>query len=955
MKNGKLSLFFALFLAFCWTNILLGQPSSLLGIALSEYCVTNTSAGNAPNPDAFGNLSDWVELKSNSTVSVNMNGYYLSDDPLNLYKWPFPSNFTMGPGTYRTIFLSGKNTVVSTPNGPEHHANFSIDQCKRRKLILSNNGNIRDSVAVIRMQEGHSRARVGYTAAGNGAGEWRIFPTNSFGVQNVGVNYRFYAPTPIIRTTLAPVITTYTGTSAGGFYSLGAQGGAQNFYIYLENGIPYDSTNTCFRVYYTIDNGELPVPATFATPMGANTKKLMDTAVIIANTPATIIRAVSVPKFDNTGVPTGCELDYLPSFVETNTFFSSDAYSAFHKDFGVLSYAMDWQDTTWFSGNGAAKKIIHVEYYDKKQQVCEGYTQIDRPVNEQWMTKQKGFNMTIDDRRGFGCNFEGPIFNVDSLGASDRKVFPTLHLKAGDYESHSQPVGGGVALGTAILDVFYQSLAAKNNLNVNPLHIKPVIVFKNGVYQGVYDLRETYDKHYENYYNQQSLDSLDMMYHHMGTDGALTYFDGPPSNFSSGPGYVSANSFVNTVYTLGISQTINTPVNYNKLFSRLDKASFIDYMILNSYAMNSNLWLHNIAYARGGEASKPGNKWHYYLWNMPSIFNFTALSLPGSAFYPDVNISPCDLYTTRMPATITAAAGNSHAKILENLMRNQSNSVGSPRWQFQLEYKNRYQDLLNGPLKCENLLKHWDYVKQLFLKEMTYMEDPASIPVPGPYTALTPGEWDTNTVVIRRGIEKRCERMKEAFGVVGCYGLRGPYPLTVDVEPAGAGKVKLNSLLLNNYVWSGDYFATILSLKAIPADETYIFDHWEFQNHTPMNSRPISLDSVAISFAQPGDNIVAVFTDKKNDIAMPSGFTPNGDGVNDVFKPVGSAKYTHEFDLSIWNRWGQEVFRSTDPTTGWDGSYRGELALTGVYAYVITYKNMFNESKILKGNITLLR
>lgn len=944
MKNRKLSLVFALFLTLGWINTLLGQASSSVGIALSEYCVSNTGFAGTPQPDYYGNLSDWIELKSNFTSSVSMNGYYLSNDPNNLYKWPFPANFIMGPGVYKTIWLTGKNRVA--PNG-EVHASFSIDQCKNQTLYLSNaQGVIRDQVTIKRTKEGHSRGRISYVNVGDG--EWRVFTTPTMGSANVGLSYVDYSPRPIIRSSLEPILPNPVAVNAGGFYPTG-DATPQPIYIYLENGIPYDTTTTCFRIYYTVNTGFYPVPG------GVGTVKLLDTMPVTSVDPATVIRAISVPY--STGgppnPPTGCELDYLPSFCETNTYFTNQKYNEFTPEFGVLSYSMDEADTSWFSGNGATKPIIHVEYYDGKNQVSEGYTQIDRPINEEWLTKQKGFYMTIDDRRGFGCNFEGNIFNVEGLGTTDRKIFPTLHLKAGDYESHS--VAGPLpSAGTGIMDVFYQSLAAKNNLNVNPLHVKPVIVFKNGKYQGVYDLRETYDKHYENYYNKQSMDSLDMMYHHQGTDGALTYFDGPNSNFSMGPSFASANSFANTVYTLGVSLTISNPLNYNKLFSRLDKESFIDYMILNSYAMNSNLWRHDIAFARGGEPSKPGNKWHYYLWNLPSIFNFTALSLPNSPPYYDVFVSPCYVHTLTANAQLTSSRGNSHGNILNNLM--QPATVGSTRYAFQQEYKNRYQDLLNGPLRCDNILKHYDYVKNLFLKEMTYMEDNATVPVAGQYLATTLFEWDSNTVIIRRGIEKRCKVMSEGFGkkFANCYGMQGPFALTVDVEPAGAGTVKLNSLTLDSYIWSGSYYATTLSFKATPVDDSYAFDHWEFQNHTPLNSAPLSLDSVAIGFNQT-DNVIAVFTDKKNDISMPTGFTPNGDGINDVFRPLGSAKYSHEFDLSVWNRWGQEVFRSTDPTVGWDGNYRGQGAQTGVYAYVITYKNVFNESKILKGNLTLVR
>ena len=108
------------------------------------------------------------------------------------------------------------------------------------------------------------------------------------------------------------------------------------------------------------------------------------------------------------------------------------------------------------------------------------------------------------------------------------------------------------------------------------------------------------------------------------------------------------------------------------------------------------------------------------------------------------------------------------------------------------------------------------------------------------------------------------------------------------------------------------------------------------------------------------DEVMAVFTDLSNPIAagsnIPNAFSPNGDGNNDRFKPLGSGAFAGDFQMSIWNRWGQEVYRSTDPTSdGWDGKFNGQDAPTGVYAYIISYKNIYGESKIVKDNVTLTR
>jgi gliding motility-associated-like protein len=277
---------------------------------------------------------------------------------------------------------------------------------------------------------------------------------------------------------------------------------------------------------------------------------------------------------------------------------------------------------------------------------------------------------------------------------------------------------------------------------------------------------------------------------------------------------------------------------------------------------------------------------------------------------------------------------------------------------FRQEYLNRYQDLINGPLKCENLIKHWKLIDTLYSVEMLCHEDPACAAGPGKFVASKPS-WVKNMTMFDSILSARCYYMEaRAFQTSGCYGMNGPFAVTIDVSPTGAGKVKLNSTVLDSYPWVGHYYQTQMSFKAIPTNTNYAFHHWEFQKHTPKN--PLSMDSVVVQSWTYNDNVVAVFTDVTNPISsgqnIPTGFTPNGDNNNDFFKPLGSAEYAQDFQMTIWNRWGQEVYRSTNPNdVGWDGKYHGQDVPTGVYAYIITYKNVYGESKVVKNNVTLTR
>ena len=90
---------------------------------------------------------------------------------------------------------------------------------------------------------------------------------------------------------------------------------------------------------------------------------------------------------------------------------------------------------------------------------------------------------------------------------------------------------------------------------------------------------------------------------------------------------------------------------------------------------------------------------------------------------------------------------------------------------------------------------------------------------------------------------------------------------------------------------------------------------------------------------------------------IPSSFTPNFDKVNDVFIPVFSpfgidAKY---YEFTIFNRWGALLFNTTNIHTGWDGTYKGEPVIEGVYVFTLKFKDADGVVYDKIGHVTLLR
>lgn len=88
-------------------------------------------------------------------------------------------------------------------------------------------------------------------------------------------------------------------------------------------------------------------------------------------------------------------------------------------------------------------------------------------------------------------------------------------------------------------------------------------------------------------------------------------------------------------------------------------------------------------------------------------------------------------------------------------------------------------------------------------------------------------------------------------------------------------------------------------------------------------------------------------------IFVPNAFSPNGDGNNDVFY-VRSLAPIDDFYFTIYDRWGQQVFETTDINTGWDGKFKNVLLNTAAYAWYCSGKCVGGEDFFIKGNVSLL-
>jgi gliding motility-associated-like protein len=94
-------------------------------------------------------------------------------------------------------------------------------------------------------------------------------------------------------------------------------------------------------------------------------------------------------------------------------------------------------------------------------------------------------------------------------------------------------------------------------------------------------------------------------------------------------------------------------------------------------------------------------------------------------------------------------------------------------------------------------------------------------------------------------------------------------------------------------------------------------------------------------------------------IYVPNAFTPNADGLNDVFQPKGFG--ITKYQLQIFDRWGERIFETKNFEQGWDGRFKSKgldyekTCEQGVYTWLINVTNVFGKATELKGHVTLIK
>ena len=465
------------------------------------------------------------------------------------------------------------------------------------------------------------------------------------------------------------------------------------------------------------------------------------------------------------------------SFIDYHTYFINENHSI-----PVVSISGEALPTL-LSGTQIDPQGYFELFDENGERVADASGEFNKHGNDSWFYSQRGVDFITRDQLGDDYAVKHKIFPQ----FTERKKFQRIILKAGANDNY--PAEDGSAY---IRDAYVHQLSQLADLEMDERTYEPCALYLNGQYWGLYEMREKVDDHdFTDYYYNQDKEDIDFI-----KTWGWTW-----EEYGSDNDWYELTDFIN-------SNDMADPDNYIYASDRLNVLSLIDYIILHSHNVSSD-WLNwNTGWWRGRNPEGEAQKWRYILWDEDATFghyiNYT--NIPDQSATAD----PCN------PEEISPFTDfEGHVGIFSKLAENPD---------FFSLYINRYADLNNTFFSCDYMIPLLDDMIARITPEMSLQIE---------RWGGSMSEWLENVEDLRMFIETRCTIIDE--GILDCYedeGLTGPFQITINVEPAGTGKVKANTIIGQNYPWETTYFGGVnFELTAVPeVNNQFVF--WEVNNNT---------------------------------------------------------------------------------------------------------------------------
>ncbi len=761
--------------------------------------------------DGDGDFPDWIELYNASDTAAELTGYYLSDNDVNLSKWEFPDGTILDPGKYLVVFASGKEGD-EIPKG-ETHANFKLSNGNEPVIFSDPLLNVVDRLDPGPLVSDHS--------VGHALDDLETYYVFDSGEPSPGApNHDFIAdpPEPFVQ---APIFSV--------------SGGIFDESVTLELIPPREED----LIRYTIDGSE---PFRGSTPYSGP----------IELTETTVIRAVVLGSPNSHSVTNtyiigaNHSLPVMALAADPEHFEFTDGYLYGFGDHMFTSRG-NIIGSFPYSKSNAWKRDREIEASFEFHEPNEGGNsrmKVGVKIFGGWGSRgypQK--SMALFARREYGYGRIRHRFfpdrEVDSFesivlrnsGNDNQSTWltyprPPIHEFSATVNHGSYFVNGNF---TMFRDAMMQSLVAETGLDTQGY--RPAVLYLNGDYWGIYNIREKFTEHYVESTHNVSINEIDLIegYGKANTGSAATY--------SQMRSFIGGNSMAN-------------PSNYQVVQNRyLNIDNFIDYHLAVIYGQNFDIG--NIKCWR--QRSNRGGQFRWMLYDQDYSFNLWKpdVYLPAMRRdYSDYD-NMFDFYTNPRGSGTGWPNSGGRTLLFRKMLEND---------QFKESLIQRCADLLNTLFASDRVVARIDLMADAIRSEMERHLTRWSwagirargfgIPHKQEDEPLTVAHWERNVESMREFARNRPDKLRsdliDHFELPG-----GTSTVTINTSDSSKGTVQINTIEVTETPWSGQYFQDFPpTLTAIPRAGA-IFVGWsgsststEATIQLPISARTVSVTAI---------------------------------------------------------------------------------------------------------------
>ena len=707
----------------------------MAGNLVINEVVSNNDSSMA---DYAGDFPDWIELFNGSDAEINLNGYSLTDDATDPAKWKFGMT-VIEPGGFLVIFASGKAPSEAID---EFHAGFRINSSGEILHLFDPSGKLVDRIALgpLAADEAIGRQPDGKTS-------WYTAKTPTPSQPNIYPKRSLFLEMPEFSV-------------SGGFYKASQS-------IEITNGPKLGS------IRYTLD-GSVP----------SKRSKRYTGPILLTKT--TILRA------RNFGLVTD------QSRTRSETYFIKKAHSL-----PVVSISVDPQRmfnavTGMYAKGPSASSSF--PYYG-----ANFWKDIELPANVTLFESDGvvGFNLDAGLKMfgGWSKGYPQKSFAVflrrtHGSGRLDYELFPGENVDG--YESFTLRTSGNDNPGshhvrTYFTDgsytLFRDALMHRllEGVDLETQAYRPAIVYINGEYFGLYNLREKMSEHYISSHHEVNPDKLNIVESHAGlVKGSLKDY-----NFMVN--YIQKE----TRFSVKLKEKA-----YRQIQTLMDTDNFITHQVSVAYFQNFD-----IGNIKCWKERTTGTRWRWMLFDQDYGFNLWNPDKYISAMRRDYSdYDNMFEFLTDHTKSREWPNGSKRTFLLRTLLRNA---------EFRTDFINRCADFLNSRFQSETVLNKIDSMQAKIRPEMKENLDRWNGKM---------ADWEKHLNVMRDFARERPQKLRR--DLMDHFQLGGKRTLTIQNNQPIGGKVRINSLTLRDFPWSGVYFDNMpVRLAAMPS-RGYRFVGW---------------------------------------------------------------------------------------------------------------------------------